>query len=73
VPGVDRGGNIRNLGYAAAEVIANLPKFVFAGPKVQQGMPDFTGRLTTDELEAIKAFIVGTVDSIRPPQGGDRE
>ena len=29
-------------------------------------MPDFTGKLTNDEVEAIKAFIQGTADSIRP-------
>ena len=29
-------------------------------------MPDFTGKLTQQQLEQIKAFIQGTADSIRP-------
>ena len=32
VPGVDKGGNIRNLGYVAPETIANLKDIVFKGP-----------------------------------------
>lgn len=66
VPGVARGGNIKNLGYAASEVIANLDKFVFKGPATANGMPDFTGKLTADQVEKIKAFIQGTADAIRP-------
>ncbi len=66
VPGVDRGGNIRNLGYVGAEVISNLDSFVFNGPQVSQGMPDFTGKLTAEEVTKIKAFIQGTADAIRP-------
>jgi quinohemoprotein ethanol dehydrogenase len=66
VPGVDRGGNIPNLGYSSAEVVADLQKFVFAGPGVANGMPDFTGKLTLEQLDMIKAFIQGTADSIRP-------
>ncbi|MGE0851638.1 MAG: PQQ-dependent dehydrogenase, methanol/ethanol family [Hyphomicrobiaceae bacterium] len=66
VPGVDRGGNVPNLGYAATATIANLDQFIFKGPHVQQGMPDFTGLLKADEIEKIKAFIQGTVDAIRP-------
>jgi quinohemoprotein ethanol dehydrogenase len=66
VPGVDRGGNIRNLGYVSAELIGNLQGIVFNGPFVSQGMPDFTGKLTPDDVEKIKAFIQGTADAIRP-------
>jgi quinohemoprotein ethanol dehydrogenase len=29
-------------------------------------MPDFTGMLTLEQLDMIKAFIQGTADSIRP-------
>ena len=32
VPGVDRGGNIPNLGYSTPRCIENLDKFVFKGP-----------------------------------------
>lgn len=66
VPGVDRGGNVPNLGYRDASVIANLDKFVFNGPPTSLGMPDFTGKLTGDDVEALKAFIQGTADAIRP-------
>ncbi|CAN7178006.1 PQQ-dependent dehydrogenase, methanol/ethanol family [Pseudorhodoferax sp. LjRoot39] len=66
VPGVDRGGNIPNLGTMDAAFIENLDKFVFKGPAMARGMPDFTGKLSMDDVEAIKAFIQGTVDAVRP-------
>ena len=66
VPGVDRGGNVKNLGYASADVIANLDKFVYRGPNMGMGMPDFTGKITPEQLDKIKAFIQGTADAIRP-------
>ena len=66
VPGVDRGGNVSNLGYSAQAVIANLDKFVYKNPLNANGMPDFTGKLSADEVEKIKAFIQGTADAIRP-------
>ncbi len=66
VPGVDRGGAIPNLGYMPAEVITQLAKSVFNGPKTANGMPDFTGKLTQQDVEKIKAFIQGTADAIRP-------
>ena len=66
VPGVDRGGNIPNLGYKDASIIANLENFVFKGPATARGMPDFTGRLSQDDVQKIKAFIQGTADAIRP-------
>jgi quinohemoprotein ethanol dehydrogenase len=66
IPGVDRGGNIKNLGYITADELGDLGKIVFNGPFVQQGMPDFTGKLTTEQLTKIQAFIQGTADAIRP-------
>jgi len=66
VPGVDKGGNVPNLGYVDKAVIENLDKFVFNGPFVSSGMPDFTGKLSAQEVEKIKAFIQGTADAIRP-------
>jgi len=66
VPGVDRGGNIPNLGYMDASYIENLPSFVFKGPAMARGMPDFTGKLSGDDVESLKAFIQGTADAIRP-------
>ncbi len=67
VPGVDRGGNIPNLGYSSAEVITNLDRFVYTrGSASNDGMPDFTGKLTPDQVVKIQAFIQGTADAIRP-------
>lgn len=68
VPGVDKGGNLPNLGYRPATVIGNLESYVFNGPLVSRGMPDFTGKLTPEEVRKIKAFILGTADAIRPKQ-----
>ena len=48
VPGVDRGGNVQTSATVATESIANLERFVFKGPFTDQGMPDFTGKLTRE-------------------------
>ncbi len=66
VPGVGRGGNIINLGYVGAEEITNLKNIVFNGPFRDQGMPDFSGKLTEGDIAKLQAFIQGTVDAIRP-------
>lgn len=66
VPGVDKGGNVRNLGYVPKETIANLKDFLFKGPMRDQGMPDFTGRLKEEDVPKLQAFIQGTADAIRP-------
>ncbi len=66
VPGVDRGGNIPNLAYIGTPYIENLQNFVFKNSANERGMPDFTGKLTPEEVEKIKAFIQGTADAIRP-------
>ena len=66
VPGVDKGGNVRNLGYVSTETIANLKDFVFKGPFRDKGMPDFTGKLTEADVVKIQAFIQGTADAVRP-------
>ncbi len=66
VPGVDRGGNIPNLGYMHPTYIQNLDKFIFKGPAMVRGMPDFSGKLSADDVEKLKAFIQGTADAIRP-------
>jgi quinohemoprotein ethanol dehydrogenase len=66
VPGVDKGGNVKNLGYVSPETITNLKDFVFKGPFRDQGMPDFSGKLTEADVVKIQAFIQGTADAIRP-------
>jgi quinohemoprotein ethanol dehydrogenase len=65
-PGVDHVGNIPNLGYMAPACIENLDKFIFGGPASERCMPDFTGKLSAEDGEKIKALIQGTADSIRP-------
>jgi PQQ-dependent dehydrogenase (methanol/ethanol family) len=72
VPGVDRGGNIPNLGYSAPGVIANLDKFVLSDALAAKGMPNFTGKLQPADVEKIKAFIQGTADAIRPKPTASR-
>ena len=64
-PAIHNGGNLPNLAYSAQATIANLDKFVFKGPFVNNGMPDFTGRLKPDEVEKIKAYIQGMADAAR--------
>lgn len=66
VPGVDNGGNIRNLGYVGSETITNLKDIVFKGPFRDRGMPDFTGKLKEEDIPKLQAFIQGTADAIRP-------
>jgi quinohemoprotein ethanol dehydrogenase len=66
VPGVDKGGDIPNLGYVSKANIDNLDKMLFNGPFVDQGMPDYTGKLTAAQVEKLKAFIQAVPDSIRP-------
>ena len=66
VPGVDKGGNIPNLGYVDADLIAKLDDAVFNKAFAEMGMPDFTGKLKPEDLEKIKAFIQGTADAVRP-------
>ena len=66
VPGVDRGGNVPNLGYSSRDVIANLDKWLFNGPATANGMPDFTGKLKAEDVPKLQAFIQGTADAIRP-------
>ena len=66
VPGVDKGGNIPNLGYVDADSIAKLEDAVFSKEFAELGMPDFAGKLKSDDLEKIKAFIQGTADAVRP-------
>lgn len=65
VPGVDRGGAIPNLGYSSAAVIRDLESFVLEGVLSDQGMPEFSDRLNEDDVSRIRAFIMGTADTIR--------
>jgi len=73
VPGVQKGGNIRNLGYVGKETIENLKDVLFNGPFKSQGMPDFTGKLKDEDVPKLIAFIQGVADSIRPQAASGTE
>jgi quinohemoprotein ethanol dehydrogenase len=66
VPGINNGGNINNLGYASRENIENLDDFLFSKILADEGMPDYTGKLTADQVQKLKAYIQAVPDSIRP-------
>ncbi|HEU0198281.1 MAG TPA: PQQ-dependent dehydrogenase, methanol/ethanol family [Nevskiaceae bacterium] len=61
-PGANTGGSVPNLGHSPTGMIDNLQKIVFNGPFVDNGMPDFTGRLTQQNVEQLKAFIQATTN-----------
>jgi PQQ-dependent dehydrogenase (methanol/ethanol family) len=62
-PASGQGGVMPNLGYSRTEVIQNLEAYVLNRALASKGMPDFTGRLTSGDVEKIKAFIQITADS----------
>jgi quinohemoprotein ethanol dehydrogenase len=66
VPGVDNGGNIPNLGYVDADLIANLDKTALSKEFVGLGMPDFTGKLNGRGHRKNQGVHQGTADAIRP-------
>lgn len=68
VPGVNNGGNVPNLGFTTADTLRSLPDLVLSGAWVDGGMPNFDGRLTSDEVVQIRAFIQATADAVRQPQ-----
>jgi quinohemoprotein ethanol dehydrogenase len=68
VPGVDKGGNIRNLAYIGADPIRNLKSIVFSDAYAARGMPNFTGKLSDDDVVKLTAFIQGVADSVRPKE-----
>ena len=68
VPGVDKGGNIRNLAYVGADPIRNLKTIVFSDAYTARGMPNFTGKLSDDDVVKLTAFIQGVADSVRPKE-----
>ena len=68
VPAVDGGGNMPNLGYADAEKIEGLRDILWSAAYEDLGMPDFSDRLTEEEIAKITAFIQGTADAVRSAQ-----
>ena len=68
-PGATKGGALPNLAYVDKNILENLGIFVFKGPFYSLGMPDFTDKLSQDDVSAIKAYIQGTADAIRESGG----
>lgn len=66
VPGVGKGGAIPNLGYVDKSYIENLGDVLFKDPFSYEGMPNYAGKLTIEQVEKLKAFIQSVPDSIRP-------
>jgi len=64
-PGVNNGGVIPNLGYIPPGILAHLSSIVINGPLGGEGMPNFAGKLTDEQVTQIQAFIQGTADSVR--------
>lgn len=65
LPGINNGGNVPNLGYSDAETLNNMSAIVFSNSLLEGGMPNFTDKLSEEDLTKIIAFIQGTADAIR--------
>lgn len=65
MPGADTGGAFPNLGFSHKDVIQNLSAFVLEGASQKQGMPNFKGRLSEEEVEKIKGFILNMADEAK--------
>lgn len=66
IPAIMNGGNVPNLAYSSAETIQNLEDLVFSDAFADKGMPSFQGKLTSEDIPKIIAFIQGTADAVRP-------
>jgi quinohemoprotein ethanol dehydrogenase len=56
--GATGGGAVQDLRYSAASVYAAYPKIVLDGTYVSAGMPAFKQWLSTDDVAAIRAFVI---------------
>lgn len=64
VPVISNGGNIPNLGFSDRIKIENLKNIVLTDALKELGMPNFTGKLTENDVTKIQAFIQGTADAV---------
>ena len=64
VPAVNNGGALPNPGYSEASVIENLPDLLYEGAWTEQGMPNFSDKLSKEEISKITAFIQQTANSV---------
>ncbi len=56
--GASAGGAIQDLRYSTASVFASYPKIVLDGTYASAGMPSFKQWLSTDDVVAIRAFVI---------------
>jgi quinohemoprotein ethanol dehydrogenase len=66
VPGFNNGGNIPNLGYVRAAVLTDLDTLLADRAWVSEGMPDFSDRLSKQDVAKLRAFIQATAEAARP-------
>lgn len=72
-PGISKGGALPSLTYLPAAMIDNLGQFIINGPATSRGMPDFAGKLSEDDVQKLRAFILGMADAVRPGQAQPRQ
>ncbi|WP_304349661.1 PQQ-dependent dehydrogenase, methanol/ethanol family [Comamonas testosteroni] len=65
-PGVSKGGALPSLTYLPAAMIDNLGSFIINGPATSRGMPDFAGKLSDQDVQKLRAFILAMADAVRP-------
>ncbi|RDI10050.1 quinohemoprotein ethanol dehydrogenase [Comamonas sp. AG1104] len=65
-PGVSKGGALPSLTYLPAAMVDNLGSFIINGPATSRGMPDFAGKLSEDDVQKLRAFILAMADAVRP-------
>lgn len=65
-PGISKGGALPSLTYLPAAMIDNLGSFIINGPATSRGMPDFAGKLSDDDVQKLRAFILAMADAVRP-------
>ncbi|GAB4399626.1 MAG: hypothetical protein OHK0053_20160 [Microscillaceae bacterium] len=65
----DIGGVIPNLAWSSKNVYENMHQYVIEGALAKKGMPNFKGRLTREEVEKIKAYLIYSVEEMKkkPP------
>ena len=65
-PGISKGGALPSLSYLPAPMIDQLGTFIINGPATSRGMPNFAGKLSEEDVQKIRAFILGMADAVRP-------
>ena len=61
------GGSIPNLAYTTEARLNILDGILLQGAYVEKGMPDFSDRLSEDDVRLIKNYILAEVDKINTP------